>query len=209
VLGDQEVFVLKYTWELSVYFGFFVFPFINDLAIDTEFVPAFLSRFSRLGDMNAKVQQFLSDFYQWKQCQGLRADGPLFHDFTQLEPLKRAEQTFYRVGVSREEAKQTLDEQLANLHELARFLVAHVCSVVLGDPRVLTSRSFVECIDLKHLTFDPALMRAACALCAESGPPYDWTFDPHALRAFGISRGGAASPARSGGGFVLANELAS
>ena len=29
-LGDQEAFSLKYTWELSIYFGFFVFPFIND-----------------------------------------------------------------------------------------------------------------------------------------------------------------------------------
>ena len=30
-LGDQEAFSLRYTWELAVYFAYFVFPFINDL----------------------------------------------------------------------------------------------------------------------------------------------------------------------------------
>src|SRR5262249_32315677 len=33
-LGDQEVFTLKYVWELTVYFPFYVFPFINDLFTD-------------------------------------------------------------------------------------------------------------------------------------------------------------------------------
>ena len=30
-LGDQECFTMKYSWELAIYFAFFVFPFINDL----------------------------------------------------------------------------------------------------------------------------------------------------------------------------------
>ena len=36
-----------------------------------------------------------------------------------LGPLRTAESTFYRVGVSVEEARCILDEQLANLTELA------------------------------------------------------------------------------------------
>lgn len=183
-LGDQETFVLKYTWELSVYFSFFVFPFINDLATDTEFVPAFLTRFSRLGDMNAKVQRFLSDFYQWKKVHGQRSPEPVFHDFTQLEPLKRAEQTFYQVGVSGDEAKEVLDDQLVNLKEMAKFIAAHVYSVVLGDERVLTNGSFVENIDLKDLTFEPARMKSEYAAHSGSDQNYAWTLNPHALRAF-------------------------
>ena len=34
-LGDQEAFTLKYTWELAVYFGFYVVPMINNLFTDT------------------------------------------------------------------------------------------------------------------------------------------------------------------------------
>ncbi|HUG70817.1 MAG TPA: NAD(P)-binding protein [Pirellulaceae bacterium] len=192
VLGDQEAFVLKYTWELSVYFSFFVFPFINELATDAEFVPAFLSRFSRLGDMNAKVQQFLSGFYQWKKDHGVRPQGPVFHDFMQLEPLKRAEQTFYQVGVTGDEAKEVLDDQLVNLKEMAKFLVAHVYSVVLGDERVLTNGSFVESIDLKHLMFDPARMQANYAVHRDSDQMHAWNLNPHALRAFRASDGGVA-----------------
>ncbi len=198
VLGDQEAFVLKYTWELSVYFAFFVFPFINDLATDPEFVPAFLSRFSRLGDLNAKVQSFLSDFYQWKKTHGRRVVGPVFHDFMQLEPLKRAEQTFYQVGVTGDEAKEVLDDQLVNLKEMAKFIVAHVYSVVLGDERVLTNGSFVESIDLKHLTFDPARMQADYAMHRDSVQKFAWNLNPFALRAFRVRESGAAETATGG-----------
>ncbi|MBT5874260.1 MAG: hypothetical protein HOH43_12645, partial [Candidatus Latescibacteria bacterium] len=51
-LGDQETFVLKYTWELSAYFAFFVFPMINDLSTDRRFIVSYLSKFSRLGKTN-------------------------------------------------------------------------------------------------------------------------------------------------------------
>ncbi len=184
VLGDQEAFVLKYTWELSVYFSFFVFPFINDLSTDVEFVPAFLSRFSRLGEMNAQVQQFLSDFYQWKKVHGRRPNGPVFHDFTQLETLKRAEQTFYQVGVTGDEARLVLDDQLVSLRELAKFIVAHIYSVVLGDKWVRTNGAFVESIDLKQLKFDPAVMHDDYEPHLGSGQKYDWKLDPNALQAF-------------------------
>src|SRR5207245_9509978 len=36
-LGDQEAFSLKYTWELTIYFAFYVFPFINGLFADLSF----------------------------------------------------------------------------------------------------------------------------------------------------------------------------
>lgn len=192
VLGDQEVFVLKYTWELSVYFSYFVFPFINDLATDTEFVPAFLNRFSRLGDMNAKVQSFLSGFYQWKKAHRRRSTEPVFHDFTQLEPLKRAEQAFYQVGVTGDEAKEVLDDQLVNLKELARFIVAQVYSVVLNDDSVLTNGSFVESIDLKHLEFDPVRMQVDYAAHRGSDQKFPWALNPHALCAFRASDAEAA-----------------
>ena len=183
-LGDQEAFVLKYTWELSVYFSFFVFPFMNDLATDTEFVPAFLTRFSRLGDLNAKVQRFLSDFYQWKKDARRQPAEPVFHDFMQLEPLKRAEQTFYHAGIAGDDAKAVLDDQLVNLKEMAKFIVAHVNSVVLEEGRALTNGSFIESIDLKDLTFDPARMRAEYSMHSGSEQNYPWTLNPHALSAF-------------------------
>ncbi|HUS09014.1 MAG TPA: tryptophan 7-halogenase, partial [Pyrinomonadaceae bacterium] len=66
VLGDQEAFVLKYTWELSVYFAIYVFPFINDLLTDRRFIPGYLARFARLGRLNASLQRLLSGFAQWK-----------------------------------------------------------------------------------------------------------------------------------------------
>lgn len=186
VLGDQEAFVLKYTWELSVYFSFFVFPFINDLATETEFVPAFLSRFSRLGEMNAGIQKFLSSFYQWKKIHANSPDGPVFHDFTSLETLKRAEQTFYQVGVTGDEAKDVLDDQLANLRELARYIVAYVYSRVIGDESVLLNSSFVENIDLRELSFDPSQMPIEYLLHDGCKQAYDWSLNPYALRAFGM-----------------------
>ncbi|MEQ1830578.1 MAG: FAD-dependent oxidoreductase [Pirellula sp.] len=184
VLGDQEAFILKYSFELSVYFSYFVFPFINDLATNTAFVPAFLSRFSKLGDMNAKLQQFLSDFHQWKKINGRSPNEPLFHDFMQLEPLKRAEQTFYQVGVTGDEAKAILDEQFVSLTEMAKFIVAYIFSVVLDDERLLTNGSFVESIDLKNLVFDPACMQRHYDLHCDSAHTYAWKLNPHALRSF-------------------------
>ena len=51
-LGDQECFSLRYVWELTVYFAFYVFPFINDLHVDRTFLPGFLRRFGQLGPIN-------------------------------------------------------------------------------------------------------------------------------------------------------------
>jgi len=132
-LGDQETYVLKYTWELSIYFAFFVFPFINDLSTHRLFALSYLGKFSRLGSLNAQLQAFISAYYQWKKGKRQPPPAPLFHDFTALGALRAAESTFYRVGVSVAEARGILDEQLTNLRELARHIVAYVSAVVLAD----------------------------------------------------------------------------
>src|SRR6266852_2501469 len=49
VLGDQEAMTLKYSWELAIYFSFYVFPFVNDLFTNQRFIPLFLRRFGQLG----------------------------------------------------------------------------------------------------------------------------------------------------------------
>jgi 2-polyprenyl-6-methoxyphenol hydroxylase-like FAD-dependent oxidoreductase len=187
VLGDQEAFALKYTWELSVYFAFYAFPFLNDLFTNRQFILLFLSKFSRLGQLNRNLQAFISAYYQWKKrkratlADGPPASAPRFHDFTALQPLRTAESTFYRVGVTVEDARGVLDEQLANLKELAQYIVTYVSAVVLADERVLTNRAFIEGIDVQHLRFDPAEISAQYAQCAALPAPYTWSFDPWVL----------------------------
>ena len=184
VLGDQEAYVLKYTWELSAYFAFFVFPFINDLSTNRRFVLSYLSKFSRLGVINKNLQSFISAYYHWKKSARQPAHGPIFHDFTALGPLRTAESTFYRVGVSLEEAITILDMQVANLRELARYIVAYIHSVVLSDERLLTNRSFIESIDLQHFRFDVDEMRNGYAQHIDSAELYEWSFDPYVLGQF-------------------------
>jgi flavin-dependent dehydrogenase len=199
VLGDQEAFTLKYVWELCVYFPFYVFPFLNDLFTDRAFVLTYLSRFARLGPVNRRLQEFLSAYYQWKK-RALRPPGPLFNDFTELTPLRTAESAFYCVGPSLEEARRLLDRHLENLEELARFIVAHVSSVVLQDQDAVTNTAFVQGIDLADFTFDPDGMRARHARCAGSAARYEWRFDPFVLDRFrpespARRHGAPASPA--------------
>lgn len=183
-LGDQEAMTLKYTWELAVYFAFYVFPFINDLFTEARFVPLFLSKFARLGPINRGLQHFIGDYYEWKKENRERPRRPVFSDFTHAGPLAAAAETFYRVGLTAVEAARVLDEQLVSLNELARFTVAHVASVVVGDERALTSRRFVEGIDLHDLRFDPEEMRERYAVVAKSPERYEWTFDPFVLNKF-------------------------
>ncbi len=184
VLGDQEAFVLKYTWELSAYFSFFVFPFINDLSTNRRFILSYLSKFSRLGAINKNLQSFISAYYQWKKSALQPVREPLFHDFTSIGSLRMAESTFYHVGVSVEAAISVLETQLANLKELAYYIVAHVYSVVLLDERVLTNRSFIESIDLQNFRFDPDEMHDHYAQHADSAELYAWSFDSSPLDRF-------------------------
>ncbi len=183
-LGDQETFVLKYTWELAVYFAFFVFPFINDLVTDRLFVLSYLSKFSRLGTINKNLQAFMSAYYQWKKVAREPRREPLFHDFADIGALRTAESAFYRVGVSVAEARDILDEQLDNLKALGRYIVAYVSSVVLADERVLRNRAFIEGIDLRNLDFNPHAMSRHYAQCDRSTEPYTWSFNPNVLNAF-------------------------
>lgn len=186
-LGDQEVFSLKYTWELSVYFAFFVYPFSSDLFLSTEFVPAYLGRFSRLGPINHSLHQVLSDYYQWRKSQNRMLRSPVFHDFTSLKPLREAEKTFYRVGDTPSDAKQSLDRQIENLEELARFIAAHIYATVLDEPSVVNNAKLIGSLDLKQLKFDPEQMQRQWAEHRHSTQEYLWDLDPAALDHFRTS----------------------
>jgi hypothetical protein len=180
-LGDPEAFTLKYTWELTVYFAFYVFPFINDLFTDAHFVPGFLRRFGMLGQVNHGLQVLLSDFTRWRLDHGETLREPAFWDFTNLPHLQAAENTFYRVGLDGREAREVLDVQLESLRELARWIAAWVVSRVTGDPRALTDRAFVAGLDLDALRFEPDVWRARLDAVAGSEGEYTWSFDPHVL----------------------------
>jgi flavin-dependent dehydrogenase len=188
-LGDQEAFSIKYTWELSVYFSFFVFPFINDLCTDRRFVLSFFKHFSVLGPINKNLQRFISAYYQWKKKNDRTMDEPIFHDFTQVNPLQTAADTFYKVGLSVEEARLVLAEQVVNLTELARYFVAYMCSVILDDKAILTNRSFVDAIDLEHLEFDLQTLQTRYLSSIRDTTHYDWSFDSNALEFFRTASG--------------------
>ncbi len=183
-LGDQEVFSLKYAWELTVYFGGYVFPFINDLFTNRRFLLAFMRLFSQLGPINQAVQGYLSAFYQWKKTAIEPPQEPLYFDFMEIGMLREAEKTFYEVGVEVDEAKKILGRQVANLEVLARFIGAHVASVVLDEKRVLTNRSFIEGLDIQTLEFDPEEMRRRYAACIDDEEMYPWPFDPYVMDRF-------------------------
>lgn len=183
-LGDQEAFILKYTWELAIYFTFFVFPFINQLLIKPDFILPYLGKLARLGRINANMQSFLSGFYQWKKAQEASPGNPIQFDFTQIGPLKKAEMLFYQVGVSADEALDLLDEHLTNLKQLARFFVAHVASRVMGQMAMLTNRAFIDSIRLNQFSFDPQAFQMQWAEVASQAGEYPWGFDAQVLSSF-------------------------
>ncbi len=184
-LGDPETFVLKYTWELTIYFAFYVFPFINDLFTQRRFTLAFLNRFSQLGPLNHNMQALLSDFYNWKKAAGrLGTEEPLFVDFLDIGPLGKAEKTFYQVGLDVDQAKKVLNQQLANLQELSRYLVAYICAAVVGNAGLLTNAAFVESLDPAKFKFDPREIRHRWRQCVSRQAPYAWSFDPWTLEMF-------------------------
>ena len=183
-LGDQECFTMKYSWELAIYFAFFVFPFINDLFTERRFIVTFISRFSKLGPINKNLQAFISDYYQWKKIARQHPPRIIYNDFTEMAGLFRAEKTFYQIGVSVEEARRVLDQQLDSLKEMALFIVAHIGAAVLQDERALVNRTFVEGIDLNRLRFDLSEIRERYASCKDSSEMYSWSFDPKVLQRF-------------------------
>lgn len=158
-LGDRQAFTYKYGWELAIYFGFYVLPFINDLFTDEEFLPHFLRKFGLLGPINRNLQTFLSEFYRWKQAHVPPETETGMNDFYEMPWLRESEKLFYKVGLTREEAIETLDMHFHNLREYARWIVAQVYAAVLGKPEIAGDAAFQERIKLRDLAFDPEKMR--------------------------------------------------
>ena len=194
-LGDQEAMTLKYVWELTIYFGFYVFPFINDLFTDRRFLASFLRRFTQLGRVNARIQKFVSDFYQWKKNARKPPSMPIFGDFYDIGALRAAEASFYRVGVSGDAARTILDEQLANAMDLARFIAVHVHASVLDDDSLFGNRGFVESLVLEELEFNPDAMQRQRAAHETDQRSYTWPWNPNALAKFRTPRPPAAAGA--------------
>lgn len=163
VLGDQECFAMKYSWELTTYFTFYVFPFINHLFTETAFVVPYLDLFAKLGAWNHKIQAFVRDYYRWKKCRPPEPPGPIFFDFTGFEALKRAEELFYEVGLGSSQAIVLLTRHMANIQMLGRFIVIYIYSVVLDDESLLSNKHLIETIRLENLRFDPDGMRQECS----------------------------------------------
>lgn len=183
-LGDQEAFSLRYIWELSVYFSYYVFPFINDLFTDPTFVTGWLRRFAALGPRNRGLHRFLQGYYHWKKGEPQEpATAPILLDFMESEHLRFTELTFYKVGLGSEEARRVLDEQLDNLDDLARGIVASLAHVVTGDPRAL-SGAFVEGIDFETLEFDARALAERVGSIAPGAPAHAFRRPPLCLRRF-------------------------
>jgi 2-polyprenyl-6-methoxyphenol hydroxylase-like FAD-dependent oxidoreductase len=194
-LGDQEAFTLKYSWELAVYFGFYVMPFINDLFTNTTFMRAYLMRFARLGRINENLQRFLSGFYQWKRDRPAAATEPCDIEFYRVGWLGESEKLFYEVARSAEEADRLLDTHFDRMAEFARYILAHVHAVVVNDRRALVNAPFVSNLALHDTVFDPERMRAAYARYAGASETYQWGVDPWALEAFLPSDVAESAPA--------------
>jgi flavin-dependent dehydrogenase len=195
-LGDQECFSLRYIWELSVYFAFYVFPFINGLFTDPTFATGWLRRFAALGAKNRALHRFLKGYYDWKRAEPSPAGAsPVFLDFMESDHLRATEQTFYRMGLGSECSRRVLDEQLENLDELARAIVASLARVVTGDTRAL-SRAFVEALDFETLEFDAASLSERVAAIAPDAPAYVFRREPVCLARFHPwLRSGSPTPA--------------
>jgi len=189
-LGDQEVHSLKYTWELTIYFAFYVFPFINDLFTDRRFLVAFLRTFTKLGRVNLGLLTMLNQYYHWKKANREPTTSPIFFEFFDIHALVVAEQAFYKVGVSVEQARLVLDEQCANAMTLARFVAAHVYAMVLDDPALVWNKSFVSALNLEQLSFNPSQMAADCAPHAGCTERYGWPvgWNPEAAFLFKTPR---------------------
>jgi hypothetical protein len=193
-LGDQEAYSLKYTWELTIYFAYYVFPFINDLFTDRRFLVSFLGNFGKLGRVNLALQTFINAYYHWKKANRQPHNAPIFYDFYESGGLGVAEKTFYKVGVSVEEARGVLEAQLDNTMMLARYTAAHIYAMVLDEPSLVWNRAFLEGLDLERLAFDPGQMRAGYAPHASATERYPWPqgWNPEAAFRFKTPRREAA-----------------
>ena len=162
-LGDQECYAMKYGWELTIYFTFYVFPFINQVFTETTFVVPYLDLFARLGVLNLSLQTFITAYYHWKKSQPVQFRDPNFFDFMFFEPLKKSEELFYEVGLSAMECMKVLKHGMSNVEKLARFVAVYIYSVVLGDETLLSNKELAETITPENLQFDPERMRLECS----------------------------------------------
>ena len=199
-LGDAETLTLKYTFELAIYFGFFVLPFINQLFANPQFMKTYLRKFALFGPINKNLQMFLRDYFTWKKAGGLTTPGEPAHiDFYDMEPLRMSEKLFYEIGLSVEEAEDKLDMHVERIKEFARYIIAHVYAVVLGDKRVLLNAPFVSGLKLRDTSFDPVRMREDYARFADSDQThqsqiYPWKLNPFALEEFIPAQGSLVQP---------------
>jgi len=184
-LGDPETLTLKYTWELAVYFGFYVLPFTNQLFTDRKFMQTYLRKFAFFGPINRALQAFLSEFYKWKQAMGMTPLGEPAHiDFYDMEPLRLSEKLFYEIGLTREEAEGRIEIHVEKMREFARWIVAHVHAVVVGDKRALLNKPFVASLKLREIAFDPERMKQHYAKFADATEMQQWNLNPFALESF-------------------------
>jgi flavin-dependent dehydrogenase len=204
-LGDQEAYSLKYTWELTIYFAFYVFPFINDLFTDRRFLVSFLSAFSKLGRVNLSLQSFINAYYHWKKINCEPHRSPIFYDFYESGGLGCAEKTFYQVGVTVGEARAVLDQQLVNIRDLARYTAGHIYAMVLEEPLAVWNRSFLESLDLERLSFDPERMRADFSPHSLHTARYPWPVGWNPEAAFRFKTPRRVPPNPLGGAGVTAS----
>ena len=109
---------------------------------------------------------------------------PIYFDLMSFPALRRAETCFYRIGVDVGEAREILREQLVHLEELARFIVAHVVSVVEEDPRVLRSSAFVDGIDLRTGDFRLETQRRRWRELDDRSQAREWEIDLEVMDRF-------------------------
>lgn len=204
-LGDQEAHSLKYVWELTIYFAFYVFPFVNDLFTDRRFLIAFLRTFTKLGRVNLALLTMLNRYYHWKKANREPNREPIFFEFFDVHGLVVAEQAFYEVGLQVDEARLVLEKQLANAMMLARYIAAHVYAMVLDDQTVVWNRSFVSSLNLEALSFEAERMAADYAPHAGCAERYPWPagWNPEAAFCFRTPR--RPAPAAIGSGVTAAS----
>jgi hypothetical protein len=183
---------MKYVWELTIYFTFYVFPFINQVFTDTAFVVPYLDLFARLGGLNHGIQSFINDYYHWKKAQPVQIATPNFFDFMFLEPLKKAEALFYETGLSGPQCMKVLKRAMHNVEQLGRFIIVYIYSSVLHDESLLFNKELAESIKIEGLKFDPAKMRSEVARLGSVKDVRLSKLAPDFLACFGKNNGHAA-----------------
>lgn len=178
VLGDHECYFMKYTWELAIYFDFFVMPFFNQLFTDRRFLAGYFRRFAALGPINRGLLTYLSAYYDWKKVHSAPPSEPVFTNFLHTPVLSRAEQCFYKVGLDVHEALQLLENELTYLIEYARYLIAHMDAVVVGDRALLENAAYVAQIDPGKAIFEPEAIQARWSACHDSSERHNWSHKP-------------------------------